>query len=144
MIMSVGLLLDFLPGPIKMYFLTLRRLKIGQAEKINIEVKRDYYLLTDQKINLIYNLIGMYKKFRTRLKNIDNYVEIYIKADIRKIISFKKKKIYFRNKKNVVGLDIKPDFPKRPHIVIDNDFNKTLDELVKELLSKIKKLNLWG
>ena len=52
------------------------------------------------------------------------------------------KKNYFRNKKNVVGLDIKPDFPKRPHIVINNDFSKSIDDLVKELLSKIKKLNL--
>ena len=100
-------------------------------------------LVTDQKINLIFNLIGMYDRARNwSRKNIDNYVEIYIKADIRKIISFKKKKFYFRNKKNVVGLDIKPEFPKKPHIVIHNDFNKTIDELVKELLSEIKNLNL--
>ena len=32
-------------------------------------------------------MIGMYKKFRSRIKNIDNYVEIYIKADIHKIIN---------------------------------------------------------
>jgi len=43
---------------------------------------------------------------------------------------------------NIVGLDIKPEFPKKPNIVIKNDFNKSTDKLAKELLSKIKNLNL--
>jgi adenylylsulfate kinase len=99
-------------------------------------------IITDQKINLIFNVVGMYEKFRSQIKKIDNYIEIYIKADIHKIINLKKKTIYFRNKKNVFGLDIKPVFPKKSHIVINNDFNKNIDELVKELLVKIRKLNL--
>ena len=99
-------------------------------------------LITDQKINLIYNLIGMYKKFRTRLKKIDNYVEIYIKADIHKIIKLKKKTTYLKNKKDIVGLDIKAEFPTNPHITIINDFNRSTDELAKELLIKLKNLNL--
>jgi len=98
-------------------------------------------LITDQKINLIFNLIGMYERARNwNRKNIDNYVEIYIKADIHKIINFKKKIIYLKNKSNVVGLDIKPELPKKSHIVIHNDFKKNTEELVKELLNKIKKL----
>jgi adenylylsulfate kinase len=100
-------------------------------------------LITDQKINLIFNLIGMYNRARRwNRKNIDNYVEIYIKADIHKIIKLKRKATYLKNKKNIVGLDIKPEFPKKPNIVIKNDFNKSTDKLAKELLSKIKNLNL--
>ena len=100
-------------------------------------------LITNQKINLIFNLIGMYNRARRwNRKNIDNYVEIYIKADIHKIIKLKRKATYLKNKKNIVGLDIKPEFPKKPNIVIKNDFNKSTDKLAKELLSKIKKLNL--
>ena len=119
------------------------------TEKARIEYLLKYLhfckLITNQKINLIFNLIGMYNRARRwNRKNIDNYVEIYIKADIYKIISFKRKKIYFNKTRNVVGLDIKPQFPKKPHIVINNDFSKSIDDLVKELLSKIKKLNLWG
>ena len=124
--------------------------KIFKFNKFTQKARREYItnylvfarLLTDQKINLIYNLIGMYKKFRTRLKNIDNYVEIYIKANIHKIINQKKKKIYFKNKKNIVGLDIKAELPKKPDIIINNDFNKSINELSKELLIKIKNLNL--
>ena len=37
-------------------------------------------------------------------KNADNYVEIYIKTDIRKIIKLKKKAIYFKN--NQIGTQI--------------------------------------
>jgi len=100
-------------------------------------------LITDQKINLIFNLIGMYNRARRwNRKNIDNYVEIYIKADIHKIIKLKRKATYLKNKKNIVGLDIRPEFPKKPNIVIKNDFNKSTDKLAKELLSKIKNLNL--
>lgn len=99
-------------------------------------------LITDQKINLIFNLIGMYEKARKwNKKNIDNYVEIYIKSDLSKILKLKKKTLYLRNKKNIVGLDIKPEFPRKPDIVINNNFTKTVDNLSKELLNKIKKLN---
>ena len=95
-------------------------------------------LITDQKINLIYNLIGMYDVARKwNRKNIDNYVEIYIKSDIKKIIKFRKKKIY-KNKKNIVGLDIKLDFPKKPDIIINNNFKSTINEMSRELLKKIK------
>ena len=100
-------------------------------------------LITDQKINLIFSVIGMYENARKwNKKNIDNYVEIYIKSDLSKILKLKKKTLYLRNKKNIVGLDIKPEFPRKPDIVINNNFTKTVDNLSKELLNKIKKLNL--
>jgi|TARA_B100000959_G_scaffold165530_1_gene173420 adenylylsulfate kinase len=100
-------------------------------------------LLTNQKINLIFNLIGMYNRARRwNRKNIDNYVEIYIKADIHKIIKLKRKAIYLKNKKNIVGLDIKAEFPKKPHITINNDFTRSTEVLSKELLNKIKSLNI--
>ena len=39
-----------------------------------------------------------------------------------------------------MGLDIKPQFPKNPHIIIRNYFDKNLDVKAKELISKIKKI----
>ena len=100
-------------------------------------------LITNQKINLIFNLIGMYNGARRwNRKNIDNYVEIYIKADIKKIIKLKKKEIYRKKRKNIVGLDIKAEFPKKSHITINNDFTRSIEVLAKELLNKIKSLNI--
>ena len=40
----------------------------------------------------------------------------------------------------IVGLDIKAELPKKPHIIINNDFNKTASALSNELIKKIKKL----
>ncbi len=107
-----------------------------------LKYRHFFKLITNQKINLIFNVIGMYKRARDwNRKNIDNYVEIYIKTDINKIIKLKRKKIY-NTKKNIVGLDIKAEFPNKPNIIIENGFNKSTDELAKKLLGKIKKLNL--
>ena len=87
--------------------------------------------------------MGLYNKARYwNRKNIDNYVEIYIEANMNKIINSKKKAKHLRSKKNIVGLDIKAELPKKPDIIIKNDFNKSLDKLAKELLGKIKNLNL--
>ena len=104
-----------------------------------IKYARFAKFITDSKINLIFNIMVLNKKIRSwNRNNIDNYVEIYIKADIHKIIKFKKKATYLKNKKNIVGLDIKAEFPTKPHIIIKNDFDKTLDKLSKELINKIK------
>ena len=70
-------------------------------------------------------------------KNIKNYVEIYIKSDLKLVMSKKKKKIYKKKTKNVVGLDIKAEYPKRPHIILKNDFKKKIEIYAKELLTKI-------
>ena len=98
--------------------------------------------ITNQKINLIFNVVGlMHSTGKWYRKNIDNYIEIYIKSDLKKIIKFKKKKIYHQKKKdNIVGLSIRPEFPKNPHILIKNDFKKSSDYLANLLFKKIKRL----
>ena len=70
-------------------------------------------------------------------KQIENYVEIYLKSN-QKIISKRYKKIYFKTR-NLVGINIKPEYPKKPHIIIYNDFKKSIDHLSHELLNKIYK-----
>jgi len=77
------------------------------------------------------------EKFKTSYKNIDNYIEIYIKTDKKNIIKKKYKKLYF-NTKNLVGLKIKPEFPKNPEITIKNDLNKSIKKLSQDLIKKIK------
>ena len=93
--------------------------------------------LTDQNINVVFSLVCLIDKERNwNRKNIDNYLEIYIKSEIVEIKKVNKKKIY-KKKKNIVGIDIKPEFPKKPDIVIENNFDKSLEELKKQLLNKI-------
>ena len=94
--------------------------------------------ITSQNVNVIFAVIGMMDEVRAwNRKNISNYIEIYIKSDLKKIIDKKKKKIYHKNKKYIVGLDIKPEFPKKPDIVLINNFKKDIKACSKELISKI-------
>ena len=77
-------------------------------------------------------------------KNIENYIEIFIKSPISKVKKFSNKKIYKQKYiQNVVGLDIKPEYPKHPHIIINNDFAKPIEELSKDLLLKINRIILF-
>jgi hypothetical protein len=39
-----------------------------------------------------------------------------------------------------VGIDIKPEFPQSPHIVINNNFDRSINILSKELVKKINKI----
>ena len=84
------------------------------------------------------------KKKRTIITNSFNKVfweKHYSKSRMKSLSNFAlfiKKKIL---KKNIWGVDIKPEFPRRPHI-IKNDFSKSLAGLSKELESKIKKIYL--
>ncbi len=110
--------------------------RLSNSEKFTRIAK----LLTDQGINVIFSIVALMNKPRNwNRKNITNYIEIYIKSDLKKIIASKKKKIYKSNK-NLVGLNIKPQFPKKPNIIIDNSFNKNFKYLEDELKTKINKL----
>ena len=96
--------------------------------------------ITDQKMNLIFAVVGMMHSPRNwNKKNIDNYLEIYIKANLKSIIMVNKKKIYHKkNSGDIVGINIKAELPNKPDIIINNNFKKTTDILSKELLRKIR------
>ena len=96
--------------------------------------------ITEQKINLIFAVVGMIHSARKWNKqNIDNYLEIYIKTNIKSIIKVNKKKIYHKkNSGDIVGVNIKPEFPKKADIIINNNFKRSTDILSKELIQKIR------
>lgn len=97
--------------------------------------------ITDQNINLIFAVVGLYDFIRKKNRsNIKNYVEIFINADVKKIIQNKKKKSVYSQKKNIVGINIKPEFPKKPHITINNNFDRSLNSLKKILLRELSNL----
>ena len=94
--------------------------------------------VTDQNINVIISTVSLFHKVRNwNRKNIKNYFEIYIKADITKIIKKKNKFFYKGNYKNVIGKNMKAEFPKKPDVIIENNFEKSLHILSKDLLRKI-------
>ena len=97
--------------------------------------------ITDQKINIIFAVIGMFDKIRFQnRKNIQNYVEIFIQSNLKRIIKKRRKKIYHNGTTNIVGLDIKAELPKKPNLIIKNDFKKKLKNLSKKVVLEISKL----
>ena len=114
----------------------------GYTKKERLENAKKFYglykLLTDQGFNVIFCVVSMFDKVRSwNKKNIKNYIEVYIKSDVKKIIQQRRKEIYFKNKKNIVGLDIKPQIPKNPDITIHNNFKKNIREISKILSKEI-------
>jgi adenylylsulfate kinase-like enzyme len=107
--------------------------RLSNSKKFNKITK----ILTDQKVNVIFSLVCLMNKPRAwNRKHIDNYLEIFIDCELKKIIKKNKKKTYKKNN-NIVGVDIKPEFPKKPDILIKNDFKTNTNSLSKILLKKI-------
>ena len=76
----------------------------GYSYKDRLDTVKKYCklskFLTSQKINVIFAVIGMMDPVRDwNRKNIDNYVEIYIKSEIKEIIRRRKKNLFFIKKK---------------------------------------------
>jgi adenylylsulfate kinase len=99
--------------------------------------------ILDQNINIVYTVVCLNNKARNLYKSkVKNMILIYLKSDIKKIIKFNKKKMIYKYKKNIVGVDIKAEYPKESTIQIENNFKKNLHVLSNELINKIKKLKI--
>ena len=98
--------------------------------------------LSNQNINVLFCVVGLIKKVRIwNNSNIKNYLEIFIKSPLNTVKKLSKKKIYKKKYiQDVVGLDIKPEFPQSPHIIINNNFDRSINILAKELVKKINKI----
>tara|TARA_Y100000996_G_scaffold52354_1_gene35832 strand:+ start:244 stop:771 length:528 start_codon:yes stop_codon:yes gene_type:complete len=120
----------------------LRGYSYSERLVLNRKFRKFAKFVVNQKINLIFAIVGMFHEARSwNKKNIENYVEIYIKSNIKNIIKSNKKKIY--KKKGVgdiVGVNIKPELPKKPDIIINNNFKTSMNNLSTQLLKKIRNL----
>ena len=97
--------------------------------------------ISNQNVNVIIATVSLFKKIhRWNKKNISNYCEIYIKSKTKEIIKNKKKMLYFKYNKNLVGIDIRPEFPLNSNIEIYNNFKKPINDLSKSILNKINLL----
>ena len=97
--------------------------------------------IAKQNVNIVFTCVAMFDEVRKfNRKNIPNYVEIFVDTKINKIIDKKKKKLYFIKRKNMVGIDLKAELPKKPDIKIKNDFSKSTKELSDQIyLNFLKK-----
>ena len=95
-----------------------------------------FKLITKQNISILFAAVGMRHKTRSIFKkSVQNYFEIYIQSNLKKIKKKNKKKIYKQFKSNIVGVDIIPEFPKNSDIKVKNDFKVNINKL-NQLLKK--------
>lgn len=107
----------------------------GRFENCKKYIKFCKYI-TDQNINIIFTVIGMYESIRKwNRKNISNYVEIYIENE-----NYNTKTNSKNIKKNIVGVNIKAELPKNPDIKILNNFDTTLNVISKNIMKEIDKI----
>ena len=100
-------------------------------------------LLTDQGINVVISVIGLFKELHTwNRENIENYIEIFIDTPLDELKRRDPKGIYKKfdsgKIKNVAGLDLKIDFPVNPDVHLKGSSNKEVDSMFQELLNNIK------
>ena len=98
-------------------------------------------LITVNKINVLFSVVGLFHELhKYNRKHLKNYIEIVIDVNFKKT-ELRKQKFFYKNKaNNVWGRDIKPEYPKNPHIVLKNDFKKNKKFLSIELIKKINNL----
>jgi adenylylsulfate kinase-like enzyme len=97
--------------------------------------------ISANKINILFSVVGLFHELHNyNRKQLKNYIEILIDSNFKKT-ELRKQKFFYKNKiNNVWGRDIKPEYPKKPHIVLKNDFKKNKNSLSIELIKKINDL----
>ena len=117
--------------------------KIKTYEKKNRLIIAKQYtefcnFISKQNINVIFTTVALFDTIhKANRKKIKNYFEIYIESDFKKIIKKRNKRFYKMKTKNIWGVDLKPEFPKKPDVKILNDFSLPIKKLKKELLNRI-------
>lgn len=98
-------------------------------------------LILDNKVNVIYTCVCLNNTSRKIYsKKSKNFFNILIKSDIKKIIKKKKKTNIYSLKDNIVGIHIKPEYPKKKIIQINNDLKEDIKIISKNLVKKISKI----
>ena len=111
------------------------RLKVGK------QYTKFLKLIIANKINVLFSVVGLFHELHKYNRNqLKNYIEILIDADFKKT-EMRKQKIFYKKKtNNVWGRDIEPEYPKNPHVVLKNNFQKNKKSLSVELIKKINNL----
>ena len=93
--------------------------------------------ITNQNINVIFSGGALYNKIQAyNRKKISNYFEIFIDSNLSKNKKIKK---ISKKSKNVVGIDIRPEYPKKPNIKYYNNFDISLKVCSDQIFRLIKK-----
>ena len=113
---------------------------LEDRKKMAMRNSRLCKMLSSQGFNVICCTIAMFHSVRDwNRKNISNYKEIYLKVSPEVLINRDQKNLYSKHKngtiKNIMGLDLSFEEPINPNIVIENNGDKSPDEIVDFIIT---------
>lgn len=95
-------------------------------------------LLSEQGYTVVCAVVGLFHQVQERNRShIPNYTEIFLKAPEEVLKQKNKKGLYQGERKNVYGVDIVPEYPKNPEIIIENhhaDKETELEQSIQRIL----------
>ena len=97
-------------------------------------------MLSDQGIDIVIPTISLFHEVQEwNRKNLPNYREILVEVPWEVLLRRDSKQVYSRAKagelKDVVGVDIAPEYPAHPHIRVSNDGALSVEDCFQILLS---------
>lgn len=100
-------------------------------------------MLSEQELNVICCTISMFDCVRDwNRENIKNYKEIYVKVSMETLVRRDQKGLYSgttaEKAKEVAGVHVEVEEPKNPDLVLQNDGDKTPEELAEDILKIIR------
>ena len=119
-------------------------------DRLNLSYKysQTAKMLSDQGIHVIIAVMALFNEVQLwNRKNILNYVEVFLDVPMNELERRDPKGLYLKYKqgliKNMVGLDLKAEFPQNPdfHFKWDNEQNlkHSCDRLFYDFLERNKK-----
>ncbi|MCB9092553.1 MAG: adenylyl-sulfate kinase [Halobacteriovoraceae bacterium] len=100
-------------------------------------------MLVDQNLDVVIATISMFHDCQNwNRKNFARYFEIYVRVPMKVLRKRNQKSLFSQGCKDVVGVDIPAEEPTNPHIVLDNNGNRSAEEMVEEILNNLKEKSI--
>jgi len=116
---------------------------LEERKQLAMQYSRLCRMLSNQGMYVICATISMFHEVRNwNREHIENYIEVYIKVPMEELIRRDQKQLYSRALKgeinHVMGINAEIEEPEKPDIVLVNDGNYSPQEIVNELIKKLR------
>ncbi len=118
---------------------------LEERYKLGLKFSSLCKLIVENNVNVAIGIIGLFHKLHSwNRENIPNYCEIFLNVPKNELIERDPKGIYKKAMngeiKNVMGIDLKVEFPLKPDIEIKWAKHKSIDNTFKEIVEKIERI----
>lgn len=94
-------------------------------------------LLCQQGITVVCCTISMFDDVRKwNSDNIAEYLEVYVEVDYETLKKRNQKQLYSNNSNDVAGVNQQVQLPKKPHVIINNNGEISIEKHVETILAK--------